>query len=117
MTTDQAVEFLGLSEMVKTSGCDYCDDPTGRRFVKYFEFEWVNTENERNIRSINTGNDWSSKYDQMDGVDTTINGVQTKIQYYCCEKCLSHHANILYNNIVRMVGDSNSWRDKYFNRR
>lgn len=119
MNTEQAIEFLKVEQMVPTSGCDYCDDPQGRRFVKYHQWEWMNQSQDSstpfggNIRTIKSEGDWTSRHDQPKDPEPPIIGQQTKIHYYCCEKCLLCYANQMYNNISKYIGNPKVWYDQY----
>jgi len=113
MDIEDAIEYLDVWEMNKNSDCDYCDEPEGRRFIRYDRFEWMNQAEGRKVRSIKSGDDWGSKYDDQP-VDEIIKGEQHQIHYYVCETCLVRYANMLYDQIGRCIGNEETWMRKYF---
>jgi hypothetical protein len=112
MDIEFAIEYTKVDEMVSTSGCDYCDDPQGRRFIRYDEWEWVNQSPEKKIRVVKDENSWDSKYDNQEP-DIPITGIQNQVHYKVCEKCLIILVEKLYNRVSKYVGNPESWYKKY----
>lgn len=121
MDTENAMEYIKVEEMVATSGCDYCDKPEGRRFIKFHQWEWANSTTVGdlpfggNVRSVKTEDDWGSKYDDNDEESLIIEGIQTKVHYHCCEKCLIKYADHLYNTVSKYVGNPHQWYQQHVN--
>ena len=114
MNTENAIAFLKVDEMVATGGCDYCDKPTGRRFIRYDEWEWQNQAPERKFRSIPDENSWDSKYDNPEKVEPII-GKQHQVHYHVCEKCLLLYADKLFKIMGKYIGTPESWYRTYMN--
>jgi len=113
MDIEYAIALMEV-EPCSDNGCDYCNDPIGSSFKRVDEFEWLNQDVERNVRSINTGSEcWDSKYDN--DVTEPITGVQRVDHYTICESCILKYATNLKKMLDSSIGSPISWYNTYMN--